>query len=54
VALAEGEVIGLLPEAACERNSDWMRLLTGFDPMTKILEQRLGSPQAWPGQSAKA
>jgi glutamate formiminotransferase / 5-formyltetrahydrofolate cyclo-ligase len=53
VALAEGEVIGLLPEAACERNSDWMRLLTGFDPMTKILEQRLGSPQAWPGQSAK-
>ena len=41
VTLAEGEVIGLLPEAACERSSDWMRLLSGFDPMTKILEQRL-------------
>jgi glutamate formiminotransferase len=54
VALAEGEVIGLLPEAACERNSDWMRLLTGFDPMTKILEQRLASPLAWPGQNPKA
>ena len=54
VALAEGEVIGLLPEAACERNSDWMRLLSGFDPMTKILEQRLESPLAWPGESLKA
>ena len=54
VALAEGEVIGLLPEAACERNSDWMRLLSGFDPLTKILEQRLQSPLAWPGESLKA
>lgn len=49
VAVAEGEVIGLLPEAACEHNSDWMRLLSGFDPLTKVLEQRLGSPLAWPG-----
>ena len=30
--LAEGEVIGLIPEAACERESDWMRQLNGFDP----------------------
>src|SRR5579863_9824620 len=49
VALEEGEVIGLVPEAACERNSDWMRLLNEFDPATKILEQRLESPLAWPG-----
>jgi glutamate formiminotransferase / 5-formyltetrahydrofolate cyclo-ligase len=42
--LAEGEVIGLLPEAACERESEWMRQLSGFDPQTKILEQRLESP----------
>src|SRR6202167_2518845 len=41
-ALAEGEVIGLLPEAACERESEWMRQLIGFDPLTKILEHRLG------------
>jgi len=54
VALAEGEVIGLLPEAACERNSDWMRLLNGFDPMTKILEQRLESPLDWPRRSPTA
>jgi glutamate formiminotransferase len=44
----EGEVIGLLPEAACERESEWMRQLIGFDPLTKILERRLGAPLAWP------
>jgi glutamate formiminotransferase len=48
-APVEGEVIGLLPEAACERESDWMRQLIGFDPETKILERRLGAPLAWPG-----
>lgn len=46
--IAEGEVIGLIPEAACERESDWMRQLIGFDPQTKILERRLGSPLSWP------
>ncbi|MGA2216530.1 MAG: glutamate formimidoyltransferase [Terracidiphilus sp.] len=51
VGLAEGEVIGLVPEAACERNTDWMRLLSGFDPATKILERRLESPLAWPGEA---
>ncbi len=50
-ALAEGEVIGLLPEAACERDSEWMRQLTGFDPMAKILEQRLAAPMDWPGKA---
>jgi glutamate formiminotransferase len=50
VVPVEGEVIGLLPEAACERESDWMRQLTGFDPETKILERRLGAPLAWPGE----
>jgi glutamate formiminotransferase len=48
-ALVEGEVIGLLPEAACERDSEWMRQLIEFDPQTKILERRLGAPLAWPG-----
>ena len=48
--IAEGEVIGLIPEAACERESDWMRQLSGFDPQTKILEHRLGAPLAWPGE----
>ena len=47
-APAEGEIIGLIPDAACERDSDWMRQLTGFDQQTKILERRLESPLAWP------
>jgi glutamate formiminotransferase len=50
VSLAEGEVIGLIPEAACERESEWMRLLSGFDPHTKILEHRLEAPLGWPGE----
>jgi glutamate formiminotransferase len=45
-----GEVIGLLPEAACERDSEWMRQLIEFDPQTKILEHRLQTPLAWPGE----
>ena len=49
-ALVEGEVIGLIPEAACERESEWMRQLIEFDPQTKILERRLGAPLAWPGE----
>jgi glutamate formiminotransferase len=47
-APVEGEIIGLIPEAACERESEWMRQLVGFDPQTKILESRLASPLAWP------
>jgi glutamate formiminotransferase len=50
-AITEAEIVGLIPEAACERQSDWMRQLTGFDPLTKILEHRLGSPLPWPEQA---
>lgn len=53
-AIAEGEVIGLLPEAACERESEWMRQLNGFDEQTKILERRLAVPLAWPGEARRA
>lgn len=42
------ELIGLIPEAAVERNSDWVRLLHEFDPDSKILERRLDHPLAWP------
>jgi glutamate formiminotransferase len=45
---AEGEVIGLIPEAACERESEWMRQLVRFDPLAKILEHRLQAPLPWP------
>src|SRR5271157_2155804 len=53
-AIAEGEVIGLIPEAACEREGEWMRQLVGFDEETKILERRLNSPLAWPEQGPGA
>ncbi len=46
----EGEVIGLIPEAACERDSEWMRQLVGFDPAAKVLERRLRAPLHWPGE----
>ncbi|HEY1647833.1 MAG TPA: glutamate formimidoyltransferase [Terracidiphilus sp.] len=48
--IAEGEIIGLVPEAACERESDWLRQLREFDPQTKILERRLSAPLHWPGE----
>src|SRR5580700_960413 len=45
---ARAELIGLIPEAALERNSEWVRLLHGFDPDQKVLERRLEQPLAWP------
>jgi len=44
----EAEIIGLLPQIAYEQESEWMRLLVGFDPATKVLERRLEAPQDWP------
>ena len=49
-ALAEGEIIGLIPQAACEQDSLWMRELGLFDPDSKILERRLAKPLPWPKQ----
>ena len=46
-APVEGEVIGLIPEEACERESEWMRQLVGFDDEAKILERRLAAPLSW-------
>jgi glutamate formiminotransferase len=50
---ARAELIGLIPEAALERNSEWLRLLGdvgpgGFDPDEKVLERRLDRPLPWP------
>jgi len=50
----EGEIVGLLPEAAYERESDWMRQLSGFDEQTKIIERRLAAPLAWPREAGAA
>ena len=51
MAPVDGEVVGLIPEAACERESEWMRHLRGFDPELKILERRLEKPLPWPGEA---
>jgi glutamate formiminotransferase / 5-formyltetrahydrofolate cyclo-ligase len=50
VAPVEGELIGLVPDAACERESEWMRQLREFDEETKVLERRLAAPLSWPGE----
>ena len=49
-----GELIGLLPEAAYERNSEWVRQLHEFDPEEKLLERKLEHPLAWPERITSA
>ncbi len=47
--VVDAELIGLLPEDAFERDSEWVRLINGFKPEERILERRLRQPLAWPG-----
>jgi glutamate formiminotransferase len=49
----EGEVIGLVPQAACTARSgdglpEWLLEVPGFRPEDKILEYRLELPMKWP------
>ena len=46
--IVEGELIGLIPEAAVEQNSEWVRQLEDFSAETKILERRMERPLDWP------
>ena len=46
--VVDGELIGLLPEEAFERDSEWVRLIRGFIPEDRILERRLKRPLEWP------
>jgi glutamate formiminotransferase len=46
--IAEGEIIGLIPEQAYEPNADWVRQTKQFDPEEKVLEWRLRRPLEWP------
>jgi glutamate formiminotransferase / 5-formyltetrahydrofolate cyclo-ligase len=48
VLIDEAELIGLIPEAAYEPDSEWVRQITGFDPDGKVLERKLHAPIAWP------
>jgi glutamate formiminotransferase len=46
--VVDAELIGLLPEEAFERDSEWVRLIREFRPEERILERRLKQPLEWP------
>lgn len=46
--IGEGELIGLIPEAAYNADADWVREIPDFDPEQKVLERRLQNPLDWP------
>jgi glutamate formiminotransferase / 5-formyltetrahydrofolate cyclo-ligase len=46
--VVDAELIGLLPEEAFERDSEWVRLIKEFEPEQRILERRLKQPLEWP------
>jgi glutamate formiminotransferase len=46
--IVQGELIGLIPEAAFEQNSEWVRQLEDFSVETKVLERRMERPLDWP------
>jgi glutamate formiminotransferase / 5-formyltetrahydrofolate cyclo-ligase len=48
VLVDDAELIGLIPEAAYEPESEWIRQITDFDPDGKVLERKLNAPIAWP------
>lgn len=52
--IARGELIGLIPEEAAERESDWLRHFHEFDPEEKILERKLRRPLEWPDVSTSS
>jgi glutamate formiminotransferase len=47
-SVAEGELIGLIPEAAYTADAAWIRAIPGFAPDEKILERKLQNPLPWP------
>jgi len=44
----EGELIGLIPEAAYDADAAWVKVIPNFDPSEKILERKLDHPLPWP------
>jgi glutamate formiminotransferase len=48
VLIEDAELIGLIPQAAYEPDSEWVRQITGFDADNKVLERKLHSPITWP------
>ncbi|HEX5234585.1 MAG TPA: glutamate formimidoyltransferase [Silvibacterium sp.] len=52
--IARGELIGLIPEEAAERESEWLRHFDEFDPEEKILERKLKHPLDWAEAAASS
>lgn len=48
VTLVEGELIGLIPEAAYTEGAPWTSCIPNFNPDEKVLERRLEHPLRWP------
>jgi glutamate formiminotransferase len=44
----EGELIGLVPQAACDLDAAWVKEIPGFDADKKVLERKLAYPMPWP------
>ncbi len=47
-SIAEGELVGLVPEEAFEAGAQWAESIANFDAAAKILERRLRQPMSWP------
>ncbi len=47
-SIADGELIGLIPEAAYDAKAVWASQIPDFNPDEKILERKLLQPLAWP------
>lgn len=48
VVITEGELIGLVPEAAFDASAPWIAQIPNFHPELKVLERRLETPMPWP------
>jgi glutamate formiminotransferase len=54
IRIGRGELIGLIPEEAAERETEWLRHFHEFDPEEKILERKIKRPLNWPQKPARA
>ncbi len=48
VRIADGELIGLIPDAAFDPAAAWVGEVPGFLAEEKVLERRLARPMVWP------
>ena len=46
--IAEGELIGLIPESEYQTDAEWIRQIPSFDEQERVLERRLEHPMPWP------